>query len=66
MAPFEVSTTIPGPLAALTRATIKPRIALRFWGRVANISAMTGSDPNVAFKIGIGEMPLLHQITFSI
>ena len=27
---------------------------------------MIGADPNVAFKIGIGEMPLLHQVTFSI
>lgn len=66
-APF---TAIPGaatgPLAALTRATIKPRILTRFWGRVPNISAMIGKDPNVAFKIGIGEIPWLHQVTFSI
>jgi spheroidene monooxygenase len=25
-----------------------------------------GDDPHVAFKIGIGEVPLLHQVTFSI
>ena len=55
-----------GPLAALTRATIKPRILARFWGRVPNISEMIGKDPNVAFKIGIGEVPMLHQVTFSI
>lgn len=55
-----------GALAALTRATIKPRILARFWGRVPNISAMIGADPNVAFKIGIGEVPMLHQVTFSI
>lgn len=55
-----------GPLAALTRATVRPRAALSFWNRVPNISAMIGSDPNVAFKIGIGEVPLLHQVTFSI
>nr|WP_277818384.1 spheroidene monooxygenase [Gemmobacter straminiformis] len=55
-----------GPLAALTRATVKPARALRFWQRVPSISAMIGSDPNVAFKIGIGEVPLLHQVTFSI
>lgn len=55
-----------GPLAALTRATIKPHILARFWGRVPNISAMIGKDPNVAFKIGIGELPMLHQVTFSI
>lgn len=58
--------TTPGPLAALTRATIKPRILARFWGRVPNISAMIGKDTNVMFKIGIGEVPMLHQVTFSI
>jgi spheroidene monooxygenase len=66
VAPFQTGPATPGALAALTRATIKPRVALRFWGRVPNISAMIGSDPNVAFKIGIGEVPLLHQVTFSI
>ena len=55
-----------GPIAALTRATIKPRILTRFWGRVPDISRMIGADPNVVFKIGIGEVPMLHQVTFSI
>lgn len=65
--PFREAPDAPvGPLAALTRASVKPRIARRFWGRVPNISQMIGSDPNVAFKIGIGEVPLLHQVTFSI
>ncbi|WP_299628982.1 spheroidene monooxygenase [uncultured Tateyamaria sp.] len=65
--PFSpVSEPQSGAIAALTRATVKPRIALKFWGRVPDISAMIGSDKNVAFKIGIGEVPLLHQITFSI
>lgn len=59
-------TEATGPLAALTRATIKPRILHRFWGRVPSISQVIGSDPNVAFKIGIGEVPWLHQVTFSI
>ena len=27
---------------------------------------MIGEDPNVMFKIGIGEVPLFQQITFSI
>lgn len=66
-APFTVTTAAgPGPLAALTRATIKPSVALKFWGRVPAISDVIGDDPNVAFKIGIGELPLLHQVTFSI
>jgi len=55
-----------GPLAALTRATIRPRKALRFWGQAPGISDVIGADPNVIFKIGIGEVPLLHQVTFSI
>lgn len=67
VAPFEVANdTAKGPVAALTRATIKPSVALRFWGRVPDISEMIGADPNVMFKIGIGEVPLLHQVTFSI
>jgi spheroidene monooxygenase len=55
-----------GPLAVLTRATIKPSRLIKFWHRVPDISATIGADPNVAFKIGIGEMPFLHQITFSL
>ncbi|MDJ0822600.1 MAG: spheroidene monooxygenase [Paracoccaceae bacterium] len=55
-----------GPIAALTRATVKPSVAVKFWGQVPNISKVIGADPNVMFKIGIGEVPLLHQITFSI
>ncbi|MCD1627401.1 spheroidene monooxygenase [Seohaeicola saemankumensis] len=67
VAPFTVTETpTPGPLAALTRATVKPSVALKFWRRVPDISQMIGSDTNVAFKIGIGEVPLFHQVTFSI
>lgn len=62
----EMSGPSEGPMAALTRATIRTRILLRFWGRVPGISAVIGADPNVAFKIGIGEVPWLHQVTFSI
>ena len=55
-----------GPLAALTRATVKPSVAAKFWRQVPDISSVIGADPNVLFKIGIGEVPLLHQVTFSI
>jgi spheroidene monooxygenase len=55
-----------GPLAVLTRASVRPSKALRFWGRVPDISGVIGSDPHVLFKIGIGEVPLLHQVTFSV
>ncbi len=67
VAPFRPEGTAPdGPIAAMTRATVKPARALRFWGRVPDISAKVGADPNVMFKIGIGEVPLLHQVTFSV
>lgn len=55
-----------GPLAALTRATVRGRNLMRFWRRVPLISDRIGTDANVAFKIGIGEVPWLHQVTFSI
>ena len=55
-----------GPIVALTRATIKPSILMKFWRRVPDISSVIGSNKDVMFKIGIGEVPFLHQITFSI
>ncbi len=65
--PFASGGAAPGgPLAALTRATIRPRILARFWGRVPAISDRIGANRDVLFKIGLGEVPFLHQITFSI
>ena len=55
-----------GPVVALTRATMRAATFMRFWRRVPDISAVIGRDTNVIFKIGIGEVPLLHQVTFSI
>lgn len=66
VAPFQTGPEQDGPLAALTRATVKPSVAAQFWKRVPNISSVIGQDKNVTFKIGIGEVPLLHQVTFSI
>ncbi|MAC81695.1 MAG: spheroidene monooxygenase [Rhodobacteraceae bacterium] len=67
VAPFRAADAgTAGPIAALTRATLRLPVALRFWRRVPDISATIGQDRNVLFKIGIGEVPLLHQVTFSI
>ncbi len=55
-----------GPVAALTRATIRPGALLKFWARAPAISKRIGADPNVIFKAGVGEVPWLHQVTFSI
>nr|WP_246003800.1 spheroidene monooxygenase [Histidinibacterium lentulum] len=65
--PFETSPDGgTGPLAAITRATVRPRRALRFWKRQPDISAVIGRDPEVMFKIGVGEVPWVQQVTFSI
>lgn len=67
-APFRPGPARPhaGPVAALTRATVRPAHLVRFWARVPDISARIGADRNVLFKIGIGEVPFLHQVTFSV
>ncbi len=66
-APFAVTSEARhGALAALTRATVRTRNLLKFWRRVPSISAAIGADENVAFKIGLGEVPWMQQVTFSI
>ncbi len=65
-APFRPGAPAPGPVAALTRATVRPRALLRFWARAPAISRRIGADPNVLFKAGIGELPWVQQVTFSI
>ncbi len=69
-APFTLSSE-PGlsedsAIAVLTRASVKPQYALAFWRRVPNISAAIRAQPQLLFKIGLGEVPWLHQVTFSI
>jgi spheroidene monooxygenase len=66
-APFSVEkATYSGPLASLTRASVRLASLPRFWGRVPAISRRIGADSHVLFKIGVGEIPWLHQVTFSI
>ena len=65
--PFEgAGQDVVGPVAALTRATVRLSKARQFWRHEPEISKRVGADPNVIFKIGIGEVPLIHQVTFSI
>jgi spheroidene monooxygenase len=67
-APFrpEADGATPGPLAALTRGTVRTRDLMDFWRRVPDISRMIGDNRDVRLKIGLGEVPFLHQVTFSI
>jgi spheroidene monooxygenase len=64
--PFAIEAEAEGPVAVLTRASIRLRHLRRFWGQEPGISAAIAQNPDVAFKIGIGELPMLHQVTFSL
>ena len=66
--PFAVPDTKagPGPIAAITRARIKPRLWTKFWSSVPPVSLDLRADPGVVFTLGIGEAPVGLQGTFSI
>ncbi len=54
------------PLAVLTRATIRPSRLFRFWQFVHPVSRSLQQSKNKIFAIGVGELPLIQQATFSI
>ena len=66
--PFAVPDTkaAPGPIAAITRARIKPSMWTKFWSSVPPVSLDLHEDPGVVFTMGIGEAPVGLQGTFSI
>ena len=55
-----------GPVAVLTRATIKLSKLRDFWQNVAPVSNQMKAASGLITSIGIGEMPLIRQATFSI
>lgn len=68
--PFEVTRDenpgpAPEPIGVITRATIKSNSLFSFWKNAPAISKETVND-DIIFKIGIGEVPWFHQVTFSI
>jgi spheroidene monooxygenase len=68
VSPFRAlsAETREGPIAALTRGSVRPRDLRAFWRRVPDIQRMIGDNRDVQLKIGMGEVPFLHQVTFSI
>jgi hypothetical protein len=54
------------PIAVITRATIKPKLAYKFWKHVPAVSKSMDSYKELLYSKGIGEFPLLMQATFSI
>ena len=69
-APFEPASGAAGPggspVAAITRASIRPRALAGFWRRVPRLDDLVGENREVMFRIGIGELPVLRQGTFSV
>ncbi|MBC7889794.1 MAG: spheroidene monooxygenase [Ferruginibacter sp.] len=64
--PFAKNTSYNGLVAVLTRATIRLSKLPAFWRNVNGVaSQMAGADGFIT-SIGIGEMPLIKQATFSI
>lgn len=55
-----------GPVAAITRARIRPSEWARFWRSVPPVSADLRADPAVHFTLGVGEAPVGLQGTFSV
>jgi spheroidene monooxygenase len=66
--PFQVEplATEPVPIAVLTRATLKKRHVLDFWKNTPGISVTVREQDHLLFKIGMGEVPWVQQVTFSI
>ena len=61
-----LSAPAPGPVAALTRARIRPRRLLMFRRAVGPVAAQLRSAPGCRWAIGIGEAPIGWQGTLSI
>jgi len=57
---------IDGPVAVLTRATIRLNKLKGFWGNVDSVANIMADAPGFITSFGIGEAPVYRQATFSI
>jgi heme-degrading monooxygenase HmoA len=55
-----------GPVAILTRATIRFNRLKNFWANVEGVSELMKRAPGYKFSLGLGERPFYRQATFSI
>ena len=60
------ATPAHGPIAALTRASIKPAQATAFWRKAPPAQADLEHADGCLLAAGLGEAPLLRQATFSV
>ena len=54
-----------GPIAALTRASIRPALARAFWKQAPLTQRSLEGASGCLFSAGVGEAPLLRQATFT-
>lgn len=59
-------TAITGPVAVLTRATIRMSRLKNFWGHVDEVAELMVGAPGYITSFGVGEAPVYRQATFSI
>jgi len=57
---------IKGPVAILTRATIRLNKLKGFWSNVDSVANIMANAPGFITSLGIGEAPVYRQATFSI
>lgn len=55
-----------GPVAVITRASIRWHKALLFWWNVPSASKHLSGKKGLLFARGVGELPLFEQATFSL
>lgn len=54
------------PVAVITRATIAKSKIWQFWRFVPQVGRAVTGEPGLLYSIGIGELPLVQQATFSL
>jgi hypothetical protein len=67
--PFDFSvsdSTWTGPVAVITRASIRWYLSLLFWWNVPSASKHLEGKQGLIYAKGVGEFPLLEQATFSL
>jgi spheroidene monooxygenase len=63
---YDALTNSAGPVAALTRGSIRPAKALSFWRYAPPAQADLKTAPGCQLSMGLGEAPLVRQCTFSL